>query len=89
MGEDGFLADTPGFSAFDAEKMEPRPVEELASSFRDFLPFVEDCRFRDCVHVKEAGCAVLQAVEAGEIGKSRHQSYVRLYEQAKDRKTWK
>lgn len=85
----GFLADTPGFAAFDAEKMEPRPLPELAESFREFVPYLSDCRFVGCSHTKEKSCAVLQAVAVGNIAKSRHESYLRLYAQAKERKTWK
>jgi len=85
----GFIADTPGFSAFDAEKMEPRPLAELEESFREFAPYLGSCQFVGCAHVKEKGCAVLDAVQAGHILKSRHESYVRLYQQAKERKAWK
>jgi ribosome biogenesis GTPase len=85
----GYLADTPGFSAFDAEKMEPRPLQELEKSFREFLPYLDHCRYIGCSHVKEKDCAVRQALEEGKIAPSRHQSYVRLYEKAKERKTWK
>lgn len=85
----GFIADTPGFSAFDADKMEPRPLAELETSFREFAPYLGECRFVGCAHVKEKGCAVLEALREGQIPKSRHDSYVRLYEQAKERKVWK
>lgn len=85
----GFIADTPGFSAFDADKMEPRPLNELEFAFREFAPYFEQCRFHGCAHLKEQGCAVLQALNEGKISPSRHASYVRLYEQAKDRKSWK
>ncbi len=80
----GVLADTPGFSAFDLEQMNPPPLEELPRSFREFAPFVDGCQFLDCTHRKEKGCAVLQAVREGQIQKSRHDSYVKLYEQAKE-----
>ncbi len=85
----GYIADTPGYSAFDAEKMALCSPEELADTFRDFAPYLGKCRFVGCAHVKEQGCAVLAAVEAGEIHKSRHESYVRLYRQAKEQKSWK
>lgn len=85
----GFLADTPGFAAFDVDKMEPLPLEKLAESFRDFAPYRDECFFVDCAHVKEKGCAVLQALSEGKLLKSRHESYVRLYEQAKERKRYK
>ena len=84
----GIVADTPGFSSFDVDKMELCRKEELAGRFREFAPYVDQCRFQDCAHVKEKGCAVLAAVKAGEIAKSRHESYVLLYEQAKQIPDW-
>ena len=81
-------ADTPGFSSFDTDKMELARKEELQYAFREFVPYLGKCQFQDCAHVKEKGCAVLAAVEAGEIARSRHQSYVRLYEQAKAIPDW-
>lgn len=85
----GLVADTPGFSSFDVDQMEAIPKEELAAAFRDFVPYLSGCRFQGCSHVKERGCAVRKAVEAGEIAPSRHRSYVRLYEQVKDLPDWK
>ena len=84
----GLVADTPGFSSFDVERMEAIPKEELASAFREFVPYVELCRFQGCAHVKERGCAVREAVAEGKIAPSRHKSYVRLYEQAKEIPDW-
>lgn len=82
------VADTPGFSSFDTEEMELRRPEELEHTFREFEPYLGKCRFTGCAHVKEKGCAVLEAVKAGLIPKSRHASYVRLYEQAKEVPEW-
>ena len=82
------VADTPGFSSFDTEEMELRPPEELQHTFREFAPYLDQCRFTSCAHVKEKGCAVLAAVKAGEIPQSRHDSYVRLYQQAKEVPEW-
>ncbi len=84
----GLVADTPGFSSFDVEQMEAIPKEELASAFREFGPYMDQCRFQGCAHVKERGCAVRAAVEEGIIAPSRHKSYVRLYEQAKEIPQW-
>ena len=84
----GLAADTPGFSAFDVEQMEAIPKEELAGAFREFRPFLDGCRFQGCAHVKEKGCAVREAVEAGQIAQSRHKSYIRLYEQAREIPEW-
>lgn len=85
---DGLVADTPGFSSFDADRAEPIPREELAAAFRDFRPYLDRCRFQGCAHVRERGCAVLEAVRAGKIAPGRHRSYLRLYEQAKDIEPW-
>ena len=83
------IADTPGFSAFDQEKGEdPVEQEALARSFREFRPYLGQCRFVGCAHVKEQGCAVLAARDAGKIVPSRHESYVRLYELARENKPW-
>ena len=88
LSSGAIVADTPGFSSFDTEGMELRRPEELQYTFREFAPYLEHCRFTGCAHVKEKGCAVLAAVKAGEIAPSRHASYVRLYEQAKEVPEW-
>jgi len=82
------VADTPGFSSFDVDRMELMRKEELAKSFREFAPYLESCQFQNCAHVKEKGCAVRQALAEGKIPPTRHQSYVRLYEQAKAIPDW-
>ena len=82
------IADTPGFSAFDIEQMDAVRKEDLQYSFCEFAPYIGRCRFADCSHIKEQGCAVLEAVHDGSISKSRHDSYVRLYDQASKIKDW-
>ena len=82
------VADTPGFSSFDTDQTEVRQKEDLAATFREFRPYLDQCRFVGCAHVKEKGCAVREAVKQGKIPPSRHASYVRLYEQAKTHKEW-
>ena len=84
----GYIADTPGFSSFDTEQMDLVLAEDLQYAFPDFAPYLGQCRFTGCAHVKEKGCAVRDAVEAGEIARSRHESYVKLYESVKDLKKW-
>ena len=84
----GLIADTPGFSAFDTDKGEIREKEVLQHAFREFRPYLDQCRFIGCAHVREKGCAVLEALEEGKIQPSRHRSYVRLYELAKENKPW-
>lgn len=82
------VADTPGFSSFDVDRMELMRKEELQLCFREFAPYVDQCRFPNCVHLREKGCAVLDALKQGKIQPTRHQSYVRLYEQAKAIPDW-
>lgn len=84
----GYLADTPGFSSLDMAQVEPIAKDELADCFREFAPYLGRCRFAGCAHYKEPGCAVRQAVEAGEIPRSRYESYVTMYEAVKDKKEW-
>lgn len=78
----GYIIDTPGFSSFDNERCGFVRKENVALCFRDFLPFVDNCRFTGCSHTKEKGCAVIEAVNDGKIEHSRFESYLRLYEQA-------
>jgi len=82
------VADTPGFSSFDIEKMELTGKETLQYAFGEFAPYLCRCEFRDCAHISERGCAVRKAMEEGEIQPTRHASYVRLYNQAKEIKSW-
>lgn len=84
----GLVADTPGFSSFDVEQMEFIPKEELAATFREFKPYLDNCRFIGCAHHKEKGCAVREAVKTGKIAGSRYDSYLRLYQQVKDINPW-
>jgi len=88
LDENTLIADTPGFSSFDADKMDICRKEELQYCFPDFTPYLDKCMFQDCAHVKEKGCAVLEALDRGEIQPTRHASYVRLYEQAKAIPDW-
>ncbi|MBP8641093.1 MAG: ribosome small subunit-dependent GTPase A [Oscillospiraceae bacterium] len=88
LGNDAYIVDTPGFSSFDMEKTEHIPKERLQYSFREFVPLIGKCRFDDCAHIKEPGCAVLDAVDNNVINKSRHDSYLKLYEIASQVKDW-
>lgn len=85
---DALVADTPGFSSFEADRFGLLDRETLEAGFREFRPYLGQCRFVGCSHTKEKGCAVLEAVEAGAIPKSRHESYVRLYREVKERRPW-
>ena len=88
LGEDTYVADTPGFSSFDTDQMEVILKENLQYAFPDFGRFIGNCQFRDCSHRKEPGCAVTAAVEAGAIEPTRYDSYLKLYEKASLIKEW-
>lgn len=79
----GLLADTPGFSSFDFDKIER---EELASCFPDFREAAEKCKYRGCMHVQEPKCIVKECVEAGSILSYRYKHYLQFLEEISDRK---
>lgn len=86
---DGFVVDTPGFSSFEIDKSDIILKDELAYCFRDFSDYIEKCKFYpSCTHTADKGCAVVKAVNEGKISKSRHNSYVQLYNEVKDIKEW-
>ncbi len=84
----GYIADTPGFSTFETNRYGIIRKEELSGCFREFRQFEGMCRFRDCSHTGEKGCAIAEAVESRKIPKSRHESYCTMYEEAKQIKEW-
>lgn len=86
--EGGYVADTPGFSALDFERVEKVPKEDIAKYFVEFRPYLEDCFFTGCSHRTEKGCAVLEAKAKGLISSQRHEDYCYLYEEAKNRDTY-
>ena len=88
LGSGGFVADTPGFSSLELDGSDYELKENLSLNFRDFEPFINDCKFTSCTHTKESGCGVLEAVEKGIIEPSRHKSYIELFEEMKDLKPW-
>ena len=88
LGEDTYVADTPGFSSFDTDQMDVILKENLQYAFPDFGAFIGKCRFDDCSHRKEPDCAVRAAWEAGEIEGSRYDSYLKLYEKASQINLW-
>ena len=76
-GGGGYLIDTPGIKGFGTFDMER---EELTSYFKEIFHFSKDCRFSNCTHTHEPGCAVLKAVEDHYIAQSRYQSYLSMLE---------
>lgn len=91
LGEEynGYLADTPGFSLIDFERFDFFSLEDLFGTFREFRNLEGNCKYTKCSHTKEEGCDILAKVKNGEIEKTRHQSYVALYEILKKKPSWK
>lgn len=81
----GFVLDTPGFSRLEVEGIKSA---ELRLLFPEMANLEGQCRFRGCAHVAEPDCAVMQALENGEIAQSRYDSYRHMYDILKDVKEW-
>lgn len=79
----GWVADTPGFSSMDFTYMD---AATLAAKIPDFQPYVDQCRFRDCVHINEPDCALRQAVESGAVAYERYQHYQEVVSMIKQMK---
>ena len=83
QGKGGYLIDTPGIKGFGTFDMEP---EEITSYFKDIFHFSKDCRFSNCTHTHEPGCAVLKAEEEHYIAESRYQSYLSMLDDKEEGK---
>jgi len=83
-----FVADTPGFSTVDLQRYEMIDKTQLQYCFPEFQKYLGECQFTSCSHTCEKGCRILQALSDGEIEESRHRSYVSMYNEVKDIKSW-
>lgn len=81
LAEGGYVADTPGIRAIGLFNIEP---SEIDGYFTEILPYINDCRFSDCRHENEPGCAVREAVEQGDIWPERYESYLRLRDEVEE-----
>lgn len=81
LESDGYLADTPGIRNLNVWDVEP---DELDAYFIDIAKYVTGCRFRDCTHTNEPGCAVRQAVKQGHVSRERYRSFIRLREELRE-----
>ena len=79
----GYIIDTPGIRGFGTFDIEP---EELTSYFKEIFHFSKDCRFNNCTHTHEPGCAVLKALEEHYIAESRYQSYLSMMDDKEEGK---
>ena len=78
----GYVVDTPGLRQFELAEIEP---EELEAYFVEFVDMIRECRFADCSHTHETGCAVKAAVETGKILSNRYESYCKMYEECREK----
>lgn len=85
LGEHSYLLDTPGFSTFYLEDIEPN---ELRFYFPEFFRQEGFCRFQGCLHLREPGCKVKEMLETGEVSGERYRNYELLYEELKNQKKW-
>lgn len=85
LGDDTFILDTPGFGACDIPNIEK---EDLELYFPEIKKYFGKCRFTGCSHINEPDCVVKDALEAGEINKSRYDDYVTFYQEIKNRRKW-
>ena len=79
----GYVADTPGFSSLDMERLIKCDKNDLCNYFRDF-----ECKFTSCTHCNDKGCAVVEAVNTGKSECSRHESYKTIYNEIKQIKEY-
>lgn len=89
LGEHTFLFDTPGFSSLKPPEVDK---QELRRYFTEFLPYEGQCRYMGCSHIHEPGCVVKDALERGEIGSSRYENYVQIYNELDEferRRNWR
>ena len=84
----GFLADTPGFGILDFERFNFFTNDDLVYTFREFEPYIGKCRYTKCSHTKEENCAVIEAVRTGAIPKERHESFVIMRGELKNKHEW-
>ena len=87
-GTTGYLADTPGFGMLDFVQFDFYTKDDLPYVFREFEPYIGCCKYTKCTHTKEDGCALIEAVKAGEIPLERHKSYLEFYEVLKNKHKW-
>ena len=89
LGDHTFMFDTPGFSSLKPPEVDK---QELRRYFTEFLPYEGQCRYMGCSHIHEPGCVVKDALERGEIGSSRYENYVQIYNELDElerRRNWR
>lgn len=82
----GYILDTPGFSSLSLDFIDTK--EEIAGLMKDFVPFISNCRFHNCMHLNEPDCGVKNAVDEGEIAKTRYENYVSFIEEFESKRRY-
>ena len=86
--DNGYIADTPGFSSLEFKQIEKILKDDLPYCFREFEEYIGYCKFSTCTHTNDKGCAIIDAVNDGKISKTRHESYISMYNEVKNIKEW-
>ena len=85
IAPDSFIADTPGFSSYEVQGID---YKDLDKYFLDFAPYIPNCEYRGCSHIKELNCGVKKALKRRKIDEGRYERYCTLYQQLKEEKKW-
>jgi ribosome biogenesis GTPase len=83
-----YFVDTPGFTLLDFDRFRFMKKEELVYSFREYADLAPFCRYTKCTHTKEEGCKILEKIADGTLPRSRHDSFLSLFEILKNHKDW-
>jgi len=86
LSQGGYIVDTPGIKGFGLVDI---PRTELGHYFREFFALLPECRFGNCTHLNEPGCAVIHALESGVVAPSRYQSYTSMWEDEEERSPYR
>lgn len=86
LPDGGYIVDTPGIKGFG---MVDIPKDELHHHFSEFFALLPQCKYHNCLHMNEPGCAVREAVEKGEVAKSRYNSYLSMYDDEEERSVYR
>lgn len=82
----GYIVDTPGIKGFGLVDI---PKDELHHYFKEFFALLPECKFNNCKHINEPGCAVVRAVESGDISATRYRSYLSMIEDEDERSNYR
>ena len=82
--QNGYIADTAGFSLLDAALVLDMKPNELSRYYYDFLDYIKNCKFLDCLHQNASHCGIIEAVNSGKINKIRYQNYLKILNELKE-----